>query len=501
MASITRRNSKNTYMYLAQTLIYDVASGKKVRKNKTINLPLSLTEAQAYNQASEMAEEWEKELNNKIKLGYSLDEYTVSSYIPIYLDYVEKSSSPGYLERINTIMKVINRHLGQMKLSDLTPQVIQEYFDYVDTMKKVTERVIPNESFNATLSAYGFTYHKLRYEMHIQHSSLTNAIKGGSVKMRWATTLSQKTKIPFDELFTFEKREEEYSYSSRLKYKTYLRQMLAYAKRQRIIKDNFATADFVFYTKTGNRKEISAMDEDQAKKFYDTLMTVEDERIKTALLLFLLGGFRRGEVGGLKWEDIDFEKKKITINRSLTYTPSKGTFLKEPKTKRSQRTITMPELLEKQLLLYKDFSLGVKEDDFLFSGEHGNLIFPGTFLDWLKRVLDMAELPNFTIHSLRHTNITLQIASGVPLITVSGRAGHSRTSTTTDIYSHFISSSDSIAAEAIDQIFEEEYQEPKEKLALNKIEEFKKAKAEMKELGFETMEEYMEYKKFISMNR
>ena len=61
MASITRRNSKNTYMYLAQTLIYDVASGKKVRKNKTINLPLSLTEAQAYNQASEMADEYDDE--------------------------------------------------------------------------------------------------------------------------------------------------------------------------------------------------------------------------------------------------------------------------------------------------------------------------------------------------------------------------------------------------------------------------------------------------------
>lgn len=94
----------------------------------------------------------------------------------------------------------------------------------------------------------------------------------------------------------------------------------------------------------------------------------------------------------------------------MCHTPSKGTFIKEPKTKRSQRSITMPELLEKQLLLYKGFSFGVKEDDFLITGEHGNLIFPGTFLDWLKRVLDMAELPNFTIHSLRHTNITLQIA-------------------------------------------------------------------------------------------
>ena len=44
------------------------------------------------------------------------------------------------------------------------------------------------------------------------------------------------------------------------------------------------------------------------------------------------------------------------------------------------------------------------------------------------------------INSMRHTNITFQMAEGVPLITVSGHAGHSRTSTTIDIYSHFITS-------------------------------------------------------------
>ena len=83
----------------------------------------------------------------------------------------------------------------------------------------------------------------------------------------------------------------------------------------------------------------------------------------------------------------------------------------------------------------------------------------------------------------------------IPLVKVSGRAGHSRTSTIIDIYSHFINSSDSIAAEAIDQIFEEndeiKKEESKNNSSYNKIEEFKKAKAEMKELGFETMEEYM----------
>lgn len=48
----------------------------------------------------------------------------------------------------------------------------------------------------------------------------------------------------------------------------------------------------------------------------------------------------------------------------------------------------------------------------------------------------------------------MQIAAGVPLVTVAGRAGHARTSTTTDIYSHFLKSSDKTAAEKLEQLFE-----------------------------------------------
>ena len=58
-----------------------------------------------------------------------------------------------------------------------------------------------------------------------------------------------------------------------------------------------------------------------------------------------------------------------------------------------------------------------------------------------------------TLHSLRHTNITLQIAKGIPLVTVAARAGHSRTSTTSDIYSHFIKTSDENAADELDNFF------------------------------------------------
>lgn len=242
------------------------------------------------------------------------------------------------------------------------------------------------------------------------------------------------------------------------------------------------------------------MDETQARTFYDVLLSYPDIRIKTSLLLFLLTGFRRGEVAGLKWDDVDFRTNKITIKRNALEIRHQGVILKEPKTKKSARTITMPTLLIQQLKEYKEWQdnlipkLGdyYHNENWLFTRDNGTIIRPSTFLEWMKKVLKKANLPHFTIHSLRHTNITLQITAGVPLVTVSGRAGHSRTSTTTDIYSHFIQSSDNVAASTLDNLFQAE---PKE--AVNKeLEEFKKIKQEMKQLGFETIKDYMEFLEF-----
>lgn len=219
--------------------------------------------------------------------------------------------------------------------------------------------------------------------------------------------------------------------------------------------------------------------------------------MKTSLLLFLLTGFRRGEVAALKWEDIDFKANKITIKRNALEIRKQGVIIKDPKTKKSARTITMPTLLVHQLKEYKVWQENLIEqlgdyyhnEKWLFTRDNGYIIRPSTFLDWLEKVLKKANLPHFTIHSLRHTNITLQITSGVSLITVSGRAGHSRTSTTTDIYSHFIQSSDTVAASTLDNLFQTK---PKEELK-NELEEFKKVKQEMKQLGFETLKDYMEF--------
>ena len=90
----------------------------------------------------------------------------------------------------------------------------------------------------------------------------------------------------------------------------------------------------------------------------------------------------------------------------------------------------------------------------LFIGEYGGNIYSGTINMWMKKICRSAGLEERTVHSLRHTNITMQIAAGVPIVTVAGRAGHARTSTTTDIYSHFLKTTDRSAAQKIEEIFE-----------------------------------------------
>lgn len=186
-------------------------------------------------------------------------------------------------------------------------------------------------------------------------------------------------------------------------FKTYLRQLLADAKSERLIKESHATSDFVFYTRNKNRKEIEAMDEEQAKIFFNTLITWPNIKEKALLLTLSLTGFRKGEVIGLKWDDIDFNKAKISVNRSVGNYPKYGLIIKEPKTEKSLRTITFPNILIENLKEYKTYQdnlkqkLGdyYKDENFVFSKEDGSLIGTGR----AGQVLELQQLQIF-IHTL-----------------------------------------------------------------------------------------------------
>ena len=194
--------------------------------------------------------------------------------------------------------------------------------------------------------------------------------------------------------------------------------------------------------------EAVYMDENEARFFLNELQK-KPIKWRSLFTCDLLSGLRRGELLGLQWPDIDFEKHLVYIRRTWNYTSSKGCYFGKPKSKRSKRPVHLPDAFFKILLEYKEWQdnqrillgdawVGTAEDPRVFTSEDGAPFFPTTPTWWLSKFTKEIGLKHLSIHSLRHTFASLMIADDVSIVEVSNQMGHARTSTTTNIYGHVI---------------------------------------------------------------
>lgn len=195
----------------------------------------------------------------------------------------------------------------------------------------------------------------------------------------------------------------------------------------------------------------------------------EPTKYVAAVMVTMAGGFRLGELMGLRWEDIDFKNNIISINQSSQYLPEKGTFTKDPKNDSSIRKVSMPKSAmdtlkrhetdekKKMLALGELWEGGDFEANFIFTQKNGKQMHPDTPSKWFAKFIKRKGLKKITFHQLRHTSATMLINSGINIKALSARLGHSDTSTTLNIYSHQLKSVDKIAAEKMEKImFENE---------------------------------------------
>ena len=215
-------------------------------------------------------------------------------------------------------------------------------------------------------------------------------------------------------------------------------------------------------TPKAEEKEAKYIDEVQADALIDAI-NAADELHRTIVRLLLFTGMRRGEALGLKWSDIDFKKGTLKICRTIQYLPERGIFEDKPKNKSSERVIRLPQTTLDDLRAHQvaqmeqRLSLGSYwkgTEDYVFTNPEGKPLKPDSVSSWFSKFMKQhPEIPFITLHSLRHTNATLQLAAGVPITTVSKRLGHSNTATTGRVYAHAIQSADDTAAEKIEDIF------------------------------------------------
>lgn len=209
-------------------------------------------------------------------------------------------------------------------------------------------------------------------------------------------------------------------------------------------------------TKEGSRNKVQEpFSKEEAQDFINKL---EGRFFEVHLLLMLLGGLRSEEVCGLKWDDIDFKAKTLSIKRVLVFSKSKYYF-KEPKTSGSIRTISIPDTLISKLKKLKISHNQLKLEGLLnLKGEFDGLVCLNSNLEpihsqrlW-QNFSDFCKNYNIRrirMHDLRHTHATLLVLSGTDFKTISNRLGHEDIKITLNRYSHVLKEMDNKASEDI----------------------------------------------------
>lgn len=327
-----------------------------------------------------------------------------------YADYVIKLKERTGVKhrtiiRYNELLKRINPAIGHIKLSDLRPQHLNAFYEQLagDKMNKKTG-------------------HKLSNKTILEHHRLIRTILNQAEKEMLVIYNSASKATP--------------------------------PKVERKEANHFEIEDIeniLFYT------------------------SKEPLKWQVALHLLIFTGCRRGEIMGLKWNKIDFKNNQIRIENNLLYSKEKGIYEDTPKTEQSKRVISIPAELVEMLKAYKKqynehrLELGNKWENtnFLFTQENGKPMHPDTLTDYCnefsikynklinkenegkKESEKLKLLPHINPHAFRHTQASLLFFSGADCTTISKRLGHSKVSTTTDIYSHLMQKADETASDTL----------------------------------------------------
>lgn len=208
------------------------------------------------------------------------------------------------------------------------------------------------------------------------------------------------------------------------------------------------------------KKEVNYFQPEQIESIRKALEN-EPPKWRMIVHLLLITGARRGEILGLKWDKVDFDKKRIYICNSILYSSDIGVYEDTPKTERSKRFVTLPAETTNQLKAYKHYQtqeffkqgLSNKANGYVFTQIDGNPMHPDSITDYLTKFSKRYNLPHINAHAFRHTMASLLYFNGVDSVSISKRLGHAQVSTTANIYAHVIEEAEQRNAEILSDIF------------------------------------------------
>ncbi|MCL2190156.1 MAG: site-specific integrase [Defluviitaleaceae bacterium] len=431
---------------------YD-SQGKKLRpKTKTIKpTGMSGKRLEKYLQAE--AEKWQREVDTGMYLDG--DKLTFAEFAQKWLtDYAEKQLQPKTIARYKDCLRRINHAIGHIQLVKLQPHHLNAL--YTNLAEKGVRR---DGSYRLCPQLYGLIVadqQAVATKARVGVRTLRNLLKGNTTTMETACKIATALDSTLAKAFQMESGKAGLHADTIVKHHRLIHAILAKAYKWQLVTTNVANRA---EPPKGAQFESVCYDEEQVKQLLESISSAETKH-QVAVYLGLFGGLRVGEVCGLEWRDIDFTENSVTISRSRQHIPNMPAYDKEPKTERSKRTITLPEIAMSLLRRHRAeqaemrLRLGCQwqHHDKVLTQWNGVPMNPQTPSHWLRKWLRANGLPHITFHQLRHTHITLLIANDVDIPTVSKRAGHAKIATTLNVYTHAIKSRDTAAANMLDDL-------------------------------------------------
>lgn len=451
--------------YLVRVYNGRTQDDKVITRCKTVTPPAVMGKKKAEKWVQEQAVLFEQQVTNGMVLDSDM---LLDDHIDRWFEeYANKHLKPKTLYDYKRMRSRITAGLGYLKVSKIKPAHLMALYDNLEE-----KGIRQDSSFTATTALLKLLPHGARgalaKEAGVGQDTMRMVYAGKGVSKRTAEKVSAAVGLAVSRAFNeHPKKGGKLNSNSVLHYHAMLSSVFRKGVQWGLINENpCARAE----RPKASEIDVETLDEEDIARLLEALAGAP-VHFSVITQLALLTGARRGEICGLRWSDIDFEKGTLSIKRTVQFIPAEGIVFTSPKTKRSRRCIRIGadclELLKeyRQHQIQERLRIGSKwarkvtiengkvvDNDMLFTRWNGEPLDPETVSTWFPRFLEEHGLPAVHFHSLRHTNASLLIAAHVPITTVSGRLGHAQTSTTLNFYASAIQSADAAAADALEGV-------------------------------------------------
>lgn len=449
MATIKKRGNS----YLFRCYAGYSTNSRQIEKTMTWTPPEGMSEKKAEKEAQHQAALFQERVRNgqvadsRIKLQDFAERW--------FTDYAELQLRPRTVANYRCLMERINPVLGHLYIDKIKPVHLMDFYKELSNTK-ISTKCHCKIDLKQFLKSKGMTKLVCAEKSGVSLAVLSSIYQNRNIEISNGKKIAQTLGVSFHTLFDEIEDGRTLTGNTVMHYHRLISSVLHTAVKWQLIVSN--PCDRVDPPKVV-KSTAQYLDNSQA---IHLLQLLQDAPVhyRCAIEVLLFTGMRRGELLGLQWADIDFDTQLISIQRSSLYLSDRGIFDDETKNSSSNRIIKAPLSAINALRSMKAWQaqqrlfIGSlwKDSGKVFTALDGSPMHPDTLTGWFHDFIAKSDLPPIHLHSLRHTNATLNIANGVSVTTVAGQLGHANANTTTKIYAHAIMSAQAAAADMMDDI-------------------------------------------------